>query len=145
MVQKRNFTLVYWAMNKLPVVWACALLAVFSNQALANQEALTLLLGAGHLRISKQPDCEPYQPESHQSRAPKTLSQDVAWALADMVGKSVDIESLCEALPDTRKQCRVIFSVSEGELEWARVYQFTSTAVLPKPAKLSDLKCFNLP
>ena len=145
MVQKRNFTLVYWAMNKLLVLLACASSAVFSNQALANQEALTLLLGAGQLRISKQPDCEPYQPESQQPPAPKTLSQDVAWALADMVGKLVDIESLCEALPDTRKQCRVIFSVSEGELEWARVYQFTSTAVSTKPATLSGLRCFNLP
>lgn len=134
-----------WAMNKLLVVWTCTLLATFSNLALANQEALTLLLGNGQLVISMQPACEPYQPDSQQSSGAKTLSQDVALVLAEMVGKPVEIESLCEALPDARKQCRVVFSVNQGELEWARVYQFTSSPNSLKTPKLADLNCFNLP
>lgn len=145
MVLKLNFTLVFWAMNKQLLVWVCTLLAAFSNLALANEEAMALLLGNDQLAISTQPACEPYQPDSPQSPAPKTLSQDLAWALSDMVGKPVEIESLCEALPDARKQCRVVFSVNQGDLEWARVYQFTSFPNSLKTPKLDDLNCFNLP
>ena len=132
-------------MNKLLVVWVCTWLATFSNLALANQEALTLLLGNGQLVISMQPACEPYQPDSQRSSVAKTLSQDVALALAEMVGKPVEIESLCEALPDARKQCRVVFSVNQGDLEWARVYQFERIVAKKNAITLKDLTCFNLP
>lgn len=132
-------------MNKLFVFIVSLALFSHSKIASANHEAIELLLANGPILLSSQLACEPYQLAETPSVDSITLSQDVAWVLADMTGRSIESEAKCEATQDTKKLCRVIFSVSAGELEWARVYQFEAASGNGSDIQMKNLTCFNIP
>jgi hypothetical protein len=137
-------------MTKFSCLATFTALYFHSGFSWANPVALELLLLNGQSSINAPSACEPYQAELAESvmrvsPAPKTLSQDIATVLTEMMENPVNIESACEALPDKTMLCKVIFSVNESELEWSRVYQFTSPSKIESLPALNDLKCFNLP
>lgn len=132
-------------MNKSAWVIGLLVFLGWSQIAWAGHEALELLLANGQMRLKSQSLCEPYQLAEAPTIDSQTLAQDIAWVMADMSEKLIAVESDCSMNEQNKKQCKVIYSVSEGELEWARVYQFEDSATRKNPANLKDLKCFNLP
>ena len=136
----------HWVMNKFLVLFV-SLLAFLSHSkiASANHEAIELLLANGPMLLSSQPSCEPYQLAENPRIDSITLSQDVAWVLADMTGRFIESESTCEVTQGAQKLCRVFFSISEGELEWARIYQFETALGKGSGKQIKNLTCFNMP
>lgn len=142
---RRSFTLGPWVMSKFFASICYGALLAYSSASSAGHEAFERLLENGSLRVQAEPSCEPYQLAADPSRYSQTLSQDIAWVLADMSGKAINIESSCEMGPRGNKFCKVIFSISEGELEWARIYQFESVSAKKGRSSMKNLRCFNLP
>lgn len=131
-------------MNKSWPIFFCMLVSC-SSGVHAGPEALEALLENGAHRLKISPSCEPYQLSDGPMKDSETLAQDVAWVLADMSGKSINTEANCELDSQSKKKCKVIFSIGEGELEWARVYQFERIVAKKNAITLKDLTCFNLP
>lgn len=145
MVQKQTCILVRWVMSKLIHIVPAVFMAFGFNPVLASQEALKALLMNGQVAMATLPDCEPFQTEQQSTLGPGILSQDIASALAGMEGKPVSIASSCEATSDSSSQCKVVFSVAQGEVEWSRIYQFDTVPNSSNAPQLKNLRCFNLP
>lgn len=137
--------MVLWVMSKFDLLICIWALLGCSKVALAGHEAFEQLLTNGPIQLKAQPSCEPYQLAETPTVDSTTLAQDLAWVLADMSGKPMDTESACELDRQGRKMCKVVFSISEGELEWARIYQFESVSGNNSKIRLKDLRCFNIP
>lgn len=145
MVLRPRFIMVLWDMNKLLALLCFFVFYSSSGSVYAGHDAMETLFQNGSLKLTAEPSCEPYQLAEYPERNSQTLAQDISWVLADMSGKPIHSESSCSDDSQGKKICKVIFSIAEGELEWARVYQFESFIGKKGRTQLKSLSCFNLP
>ena len=121
-------TLVLIFFKRLIALGAAAIVvastALTSTAIAKDQEGLSLLFKNSNLQLGQHPQCEVYAPDDGGVRASKYLHQDVALVLQAMADGPVSIHSKCEALGKSKRHCSVAFTLSRGELNWSRYYQF---------------------
>jgi hypothetical protein len=147
-------TLVLMFFKRLIALGAAAV--VLSSTALTSvafakeQEGLSLLFKNSNLQLGQHSQCEVYAPGYGAVRASKYLHQDIAVVLQAMANGPVSIQSECEAVGKIKRHCSVAFTLSRGELNWSRYYQFDyfdvgAQAKNANRQSLRNLKCFIVP